>query len=240
MNGSLLEQRPGVWGLCVYLGRSPEGRVLHALRTVHGTKSAAQRALRTFVTEVEASRTPDRKAPVAVLLERWLEHHGPGLAASTLREHRRTIRTSIDRPSARSASTGSPASSSTASTGPGPQAVSPPPRCAAATPSSPPPAGRPSSGGGSTGPPPTGPHRHPHAARLQQRVGLTDPTGRPRFRFHDLRHVSATVAIAAGVDIRSVAGRLGHADASTTLRVSAHAVAAADQAAAALGRALGA
>jgi integrase len=75
-------------------------------------------------------------------------------------------------------------------------------------------------------------------ARLQVDAGIT-VGGKARYRFHDLRHFSATTAIAAGVDIRSVAGRLGHADASTTLRIYAHAVEVADQAAAAaLGRAL--
>jgi integrase len=38
---------------------------------------------------------------------------------------------------------------------------------------------------------------------------------------HTLRHFSASVLIAAGRDVRTVAGRLGHADASTTLRVYA-------------------
>jgi integrase len=46
----------------------------------------------------------------------------------------------------------------------------------------------------------------------------------PRWRLHDLRHFSATQAIAGGHDIRAVAARLGHADASMTLRVYAHAV----------------
>ena len=46
-----------------------------------------------------------------------------------------------------------------------------------------------------------------------------------RWRLHDLRHFSATQAIAGGHDIRAVAARLGHADASMTLRVYAHAVA---------------
>ena len=44
-----------------------------------------------------------------------------------------------------------------------------------------------------------------------------------RSRFHDLRHFSATQLVGAGVDVRTVANRLGHADASTTLRVYAHA-----------------
>ena len=55
----------------------------------------------------------------------------------------------------------------------------------------------------------------------------------PRWRLHDLRHWSATVAIGQGHDVRTVAGRLGHANPAMTLRVYAHAFAAADQAVAA-------
>ena len=51
-------------------------------------------------------------------------------------------------------------------------------------------------------------------------------------RFHDLRHFSATQLIGAGTDVRTVAGRLGHADASTTLRVYSHVLAERDRAAA--------
>lgn len=50
-------------------------------------------------------------------------------------------------------------------------------------------------------------------------------------RFHDLRHFSASQLIAAGVDVRTVAGRLGHANPSTTLSIYAHAFAARDVAA---------
>ncbi|MFP5369285.1 MAG: tyrosine-type recombinase/integrase [Actinomycetes bacterium] len=51
-----------------------------------------------------------------------------------------------------------------------------------------------------------------------------------RWRLHDLRHWSATMAISAGHDVRTVAGRLGHANPAMTLRVYAHAVEAADEA----------
>ena len=51
-----------------------------------------------------------------------------------------------------------------------------------------------------------------------------------KWRLHDLRHWSATVAIGQGHDVRTVAGRLGHTDAAMTLRVYAHAFASADQA----------
>lgn len=40
--------------------------------------------------------------------------------------------------------------------------------------------------------------------------------------FHELRHFAATTAIASGADVRTVAGRLGHADPSVTLRVYSH------------------
>ncbi len=59
------------------------------------------------------------------------------------------------------------------------------------------------------------------------------------WRLHDLRHWSATMSIAAGHDVRTVANRLGHANPAMTLRVYAHAVDAADAPVAeTLGRAL--
>jgi integrase len=58
--------------------------------------------------------------------------------------------------------------------------------------------------------------------RLAKKSGVTS-------HFHELRHFAATTAIAAGVDVRTVAGRLGHADPSVTLRVYAHAMEARDR-----------
>lgn len=46
--------------------------------------------------------------------------------------------------------------------------------------------------------------------RLAERLGLRST------RFHALRHYSATELIAAGVDVRTVAGRLGHGSSATT------------------------
>lgn len=75
--------------------------------------------------------------------------------------------------------------------------------------------------------------------------GLTHGFGRVAralgmpYHFHQLRHWAATTALSEGHDVRTVAGRLGHADASTTLRVYAHVVEARDQElAGTLGRAL--
>jgi integrase len=62
--------------------------------------------------------------------------------------------------------------------------------------------------------------------RLRDRAGLRD------VRLHDLRHYVATRLLASGVDVRTVAGRLGHRNAATTLNVYSHFVPEADQAAA--------
>lgn len=48
--------------------------------------------------------------------------------------------------------------------------------------------------------------------RLAKRNGLRST------RIHSLRHYSATELLSAGVDLKTVSGRLGHASASTTLR----------------------
>jgi integrase len=70
--------------------------------------------------------------------------------------------------------------------------------------------------------------------RVRDSLGLTD------VRLHDLRHFTATQLIGAGVDVRTVAGRLGHSDPSVTLRVYSHALEERDRAAAdVMGRVLG-
>ncbi len=53
-------------------------------------------------------------------------------------------------------------------------------------------------------------------ARLSKKLGIKG------IRFHSLRHFTATQLIAAGVDIRTVSGRLGHSEPSITLRVYSH------------------
>jgi len=68
---------------------------------------------------------------------------------------------------------------------------------------------------------------------------LRTTQGLPTIRFHHLRHFAATMALAGGIDVRTVAGRLGHADASVTLRVYGHVLDDRDRAAAdLLGRTL--
>jgi integrase len=62
--------------------------------------------------------------------------------------------------------------------------------------------------------------------RIRKRVGLDE------VRLHDLRHFAATRLLAAGVSVRTVSGRLGHANAATTLGVYAHFVEESDREAA--------
>ncbi|MHB1536451.1 MAG: tyrosine-type recombinase/integrase [Acidimicrobiales bacterium] len=62
--------------------------------------------------------------------------------------------------------------------------------------------------------------------RVRNRAGLGT------VRLHDLRHFAATRLLAAGVSVRTVSGRLGHANAATTLGVYAHFVEESDREAA--------
>ncbi len=61
---------------------------------------------------------------------------------------------------------------------------------------------------------------------------VRDELGYHTMRFHDLRHFAATRLMAAGVPVRMISGRLGHANPSTTLSVYSHFVEASDQEAA--------
>jgi integrase len=61
---------------------------------------------------------------------------------------------------------------------------------------------------------------------------LRDELGLPGAKLHHLRHFSATQLLASGIDIRTVSGRLGHANASTTLDIYAQFVEQADERAA--------
>ncbi len=56
------------------------------------------------------------------------------------------------------------------------------------------------------------------------RLARRDAGISPHWRLHDLRHWSAPEAIGRGHDIRTVAGRLGHANPAMTLRTCAHAI----------------
>ncbi len=69
---------------------------------------------------------------------------------------------------------------------------------------------------------------------------VRDRASVPGVRLHDLRHYVATRLLASGIDVRTVAGRLGHRNPATTLNVYSHFVPEADQdAAEALGQLFG-
>ncbi|GED14730.1 site-specific integrase [Aneurinibacillus migulanus] len=51
-------------------------------------------------------------------------------------------------------------------------------------------------------------------------------------RFHDLRHISATLLINQGVHAKIISERLGHGNISTTMNIYGHALRSADQSAA--------
>jgi integrase len=50
----------------------------------------------------------------------------------------------------------------------------------------------------------------------------------PPIHLHSLRHTNATMLIAAGEDVRTIAGRLGHSQTSTTLNIYSHVIQSAD------------
>lgn len=66
-------------------------------------------------------------------------------------------------------------------------------------------------------------------ARFDRMRRLAGVTG---VRFHDLRHFAATAMLSGGIDVRTTAGRLGHARASTTTDIYAGWAPARDQVAA--------
>jgi integrase len=75
--------------------------------------------------------------------------------------------------------------------------------------------------------------------RPKAKRGDLAPAERWPFRFHDLRHFSVTTLIAAGIDVKTVASRVGHAQVTMTLNRYAHALPERDrEAAGVLGRVL--
>ncbi len=61
---------------------------------------------------------------------------------------------------------------------------------------------------------------------------LRDRLGLPHVTFHAVRHFAATTLAGQGVAVRTIAGRLGHANPGITLRTYAHFLDAADREAA--------
>jgi integrase len=63
-------------------------------------------------------------------------------------------------------------------------------------------------------------------------ISLRNELGLSHIRLHHLRHFAATVMLAGGVDVRTVAGRLGHSRPTLTLQTYAHVMDATDRRAA--------
>lgn len=61
---------------------------------------------------------------------------------------------------------------------------------------------------------------------------LLERNGMDRVSIHSLRHTNATLLIGSGVDVRTVSGRLGHSQTSTTTNIYAEFLQSADKAAA--------
>ena len=58
---------------------------------------------------------------------------------------------------------------------------------------------------------------------------FADAHGYRSIRFHDLRHIHASLLVANHIDIAAVAARMGHSDPSVTLNVYTHPTSPADQ-----------
>lgn len=63
---------------------------------------------------------------------------------------------------------------------------------------------------------------HNDSVKEAEQAGRTPPPLLEPMRLHDLRHIHASMLLLAGVPVNVVAERLGHVDASITLKVYAH------------------
>ena len=63
-----------------------------------------------------------------------------------------------------------------------------------------------------------------HDTIVRYNIGKKPDKQLPAIPFHGLRHTSATLLIASKQDLRTVSSRLGHAQASTTMNIYAHAL----------------
>jgi integrase len=56
----------------------------------------------------------------------------------------------------------------------------------------------------------------------QMLTKLQDKAGLPRCRFHDLRHLCASIMLLQGVNVKVAQERLGHKDIATTMNIYSH------------------
>ena len=103
MNGTKTEVAPGVWRLRVFVGRNATGSPIQRSKTIHaperkpgaGTR-LADRELAKMIAEASRGSSATGTETVGQLLDRFLEHaESLGRSPTTLREHRRTIETTL-------------------------------------------------------------------------------------------------------------------------------------------------
>jgi integrase len=103
VNGTKTEISPGVWRLRVYVGRNAKGNPIQRSKTIRaperkpgaGTR-LADRELAKMTAEASRGSTATGTETVGQLLDRFLEHaESLGRSPTTLREHRRTIETTL-------------------------------------------------------------------------------------------------------------------------------------------------
>ncbi len=101
--GSLREKRPGAWELRAYLGRDPQGRVIHVSRMFEGNKRAAQRELTRLEAEMESRRAETspaaavwgRDTTINDAIEGWRRNGWEDLSPNTTKRYESIWRTHI-------------------------------------------------------------------------------------------------------------------------------------------------
>lgn len=99
MRGHLTERRPGVWRIVVSDGFGADGKRRQIVRTVHGSRRDAQRALTATLKERDEGRLADgRQSLVRYLEDEWLpavskvSKRGRPLAPTTRQRYRDSVR----------------------------------------------------------------------------------------------------------------------------------------------------
>jgi len=211
MRGSI-KARGDAWRLVVELAPHPvTGKRRQLVRNVRGTREDAERRLAQMIVEAGGGATHDGDATIAVLLDAWLTQHR-GLSPSTRLDYRRVIAKHLPAPftatkvwrvrthdldrravallRAHQRECAERALAVGARLGPDAYVFA----------------------ADAVGIVPRRPDAMTHEfATVRTAAGVTG------VRLHDLRHFMITQLLAAGTDVRTVAGRAGHRRTSTTL-----------------------
>jgi integrase len=98
MRGHITERRPGVWRLVVSDGFGPDGKRRQHVKTLHGSKRDAERALRKMLDDRDEGRLGDGRQPLQLYLGEWLagvsvtSTRGKPLAPTTRQRYRDACR----------------------------------------------------------------------------------------------------------------------------------------------------